>query len=98
MKNKSFCNLAWHRRATNKILILFGAAALGCVLAPRAVAGGDAAPAWMHTLAGNPLPAYDEKTNAVLLFSQTDVTVVSTEKIKTHVREAYKILRPGGRR
>jgi uncharacterized protein DUF3857/transglutaminase superfamily protein len=63
---------------------------------PRAAASGDA-PQWMHALVGVPLPSYDEKTEAVLLYSQTNVTVVSADKIKTHVREAYKILRPEGR-
>ena len=63
---------------------------------PRAEAGGDA-PSWMHALVGVSLPAYDEKTNAVLLYSETNVTVLSADKIRTHVREAYKILRPEGR-
>ncbi len=43
------------------------------------------------------LPTYDEKTDAVLLYSETNVTVISTDKIRTQVREAYKILRPNGR-
>jgi hypothetical protein len=51
----------------------------------------------MHALAGVNASSYDEKTDAVLLFSDTSVTVVSSDKIKTHVREAYQILRPGGR-
>jgi Domain of Unknown Function with PDB structure (DUF3857)/Transglutaminase-like superfamily len=59
-------------------------------------AAGDA-PQWMHSLTGITLPSYDEKTNAVLLYSDTNVTVLSVDKIKTHVREAYKILRPEGR-
>jgi hypothetical protein len=69
-----------------------------CVLicAPHSLAGGDA-PQWMHALVNAPLPAYDEKTNAVLLYSETNVTVVSADKITTRVREAYKILRPNGR-
>jgi hypothetical protein len=58
---------------------------------------GDA-PQWMHTAANAPLPPYDDKTDAVLLYSSTDVTVVASDKIKTTVREAYKILRPDGRR
>jgi predicted transglutaminase-like cysteine proteinase len=70
------------------------AAILVCV--PRAMAGGDA-PQWMHSLVNLPLPAYDDKTDAVLLYSETNVTVISTDKIKTQVREAYKILRPEGR-
>ena len=64
--------------------------------APRAVAGGDA-PQWMHAVVGVPLPAYDEKTDAVLLYSDTSVTGLSADKVRKHVREAYKILRPEGR-
>jgi Domain of Unknown Function with PDB structure (DUF3857)/Transglutaminase-like superfamily len=67
------------------------------VIVPRAAASGDA-PQWMHALAGTTLPAYDEKTDAVLLYSDTNVTVLSADKIRTHVREAYKILRPEGRK
>ena len=62
---------------------------------PRALAAD--APQWMHAQVNAPLPAYDEKTDAVLLYSETNVTVISTDKIKTTVREAYKILRPNGR-
>jgi hypothetical protein len=51
----------------------------------------------MHALVGVSLPSYDEKTNAVLLYSDRNVTVLSADKIRTHVREAYKILRPEGR-
>jgi hypothetical protein len=51
----------------------------------------------MHALAGVTLPAYDEKTDAVVLYSETNVTVLSENKIRTHVRKAYKILRPDGR-
>jgi len=51
----------------------------------------------MHSLVGVQLPTYDEKTDAVLLYSDTNVTVVSADKVRMHVREAYKILRPNGR-
>jgi hypothetical protein len=62
----------------------------------RPAVAGDA-PAWMHALVSAPLPAHDEKTDAVQLYSEKIVTVQSADKIKTTVREAYKILRPGGR-
>jgi len=65
-------------------------------LVPRALASGDA-PQWMHALVGATLPPYDEKTDAVVLYSDTNVTVLSADKIRTHVRKAYKILRPDGR-
>src|SRR5258706_5797275 len=57
----------------------------------------DDAPQWMHALSSAALPSYDEKTDAVLLYSETNVTVLSIDKIRTHVRVAYKVLRPGGR-
>jgi hypothetical protein len=69
---------------------------MGCLAGvPRSNAGD--APGWMHALANVPLPAHDEKTEAVLLYSERIVTVQSADKIKTTVREAYRILRPGGR-
>jgi hypothetical protein len=67
------------------------------VVAPWAQANSDA-PAWMHALINAPLPPHDEKTNAVLLYSETTVNVISAERIRTQVREAYKILRSDGRR
>jgi transglutaminase-like putative cysteine protease len=51
----------------------------------------------MHAVANAPLPEHDEKTDAVLLYSEETVSVQSVEKIKTHVRLVYKILRPSGR-
>jgi hypothetical protein len=84
------------RVASRRLLIFFWAAAFLLFYVPRAVASGDA-PQWMHALVGVPLPAYDEKTDAVLLYSDTNVTVLSADRIRRHVREAYKILRPGGR-
>lgn len=51
----------------------------------------------MHALVSVPLPAHDEKTDAVLLYSEKTLTVLSVEKVKKTVRVAYKILRPGGR-
>jgi hypothetical protein len=51
----------------------------------------------MHALVNVPLPAHDEKTDAVQLYAERIVAVQSADKIKITVREAYKILRPGGR-
>ena len=51
----------------------------------------------MHSAASAPVPAQDEKTDAVLLYSERTISVQSVDKVKTHVRIAYKILRPGGR-
>jgi hypothetical protein len=99
MRNKSYCNPERQAPATDRQGLMLGAL---CVLAsvmacaPQAAAGGDA-PQWMHALVSAPLPSYDEKTDAVLLYSDTNVTVLSADRIRTQVREAYKILRPNGR-
>jgi hypothetical protein len=99
MNSKLFCNLAEPRPVTKRKALLAGfwAVLCACVMgyAPPAVAGD--APQWMHALVNVPVPAHDEKTDAVLLYSETNVTVVSADKVKTVVREAYKVLRPQGR-
>src|SRR5271156_5675558 len=97
MTNKLFCSLRRRLPISRRALLLaFCATATLVECAPSAVAAGDA-PAWMHSRVNATLPAYDEKNDAVLLYSETDVTVIATDKIRTTVREAYKILRPGGR-
>ena len=72
--------------------------ALVCILAcaPLCAASSEA-PQWMHAVVNAPLPAHDEKTDAVLLYSETNVNVISADKIKKVVRRAYKVLRPSGR-
>src|SRR5208337_2331202 len=98
MRNRSCCNRAQHRPPTDRRrpnLFLYVAA---CFLALTGQASArNEAPQWMHAIANAPLLPYDEKTDAVLLFSETNVTVLSAEKIRTQVRKAYKILRPNGR-
>lgn len=94
MNNRCFSNPLQLRLVTEvqKFFWLLGLSLLACM----PCAAGDA-PQWMHTAAAVPLPTYDEKTNAVLLYSSMDVNVASVDKIKTTVREVYKIVRPGGR-
>ncbi len=98
MKGRSYCNRARRPRATNRCGLLLSGCLVACIFAfvPRASAGGDA-PQWMHALVNAPFPSYDEKTDAVLLYAEINVTVVSTDKMRTRRREAYKILRPNGR-
>ena len=100
MENKLCCNRDKFMPVTK---ISYRTVSLFCwivllvvTFAPQAMAGGDA-PGWMHALVGANLPTYDEKTDAVLLYSERNVTVLSEDKIRTHVREAYKIIRPEGR-
>jgi transglutaminase-like putative cysteine protease len=77
--------------------LLSGALALGAVIDAR-VAEAGSAPEWMHAQVGVPLPAHDDKTSAVLLYSATTLVVDKSGKIKRLDRKAYKILRPEGER
>ena len=98
MKCRLFCKDERPLRAIEiraaLVLLTAGFAAMG---APRASAGGDA-PAWMHAVVNAPLPPHDEKTDAVLLYSEDILNVQPNGKIKSLERRAYKILRPDGRR
>ena len=103
MKSRSSCSLGLPRQLTIRLgSVVFRRTALAaCLLllwlaVPPARANNDA-PAWMHALVSSALPAHDEKTDAVQLYAEKIVTVQSADKIKTQVRVAYKILRPGGR-
>jgi len=98
MKGRSYCNPARPPRAIRRRGLLLSGCLVACIFAfaPWASAGGDA-PQWMHALVNARLPSYDEKTDAVLLYAEINVTVVSTDKMRTRRREAYKILRPNGR-
>lgn len=96
MKNRLLCNPVDQLPAIKRCLspcFYLGLCLLVCVCPALA---GDA-PSWMHAAASAPLPAHDDKTDAVLLYSEHAVTVQSLDRIKTRVRVAYKILRPSGR-
>lgn len=98
MRNRSFCN-QWHREPaielTRRALWLAMLCA-GALATPGRSPAADA-PAWMHALVSAPVPTHDEKTDAVEMYSEKIVTVQSADKIKTLVRAAYKVIRPGGR-
>lgn len=94
MNNKRCYNPRRPAPTTSRFTLAFLLA--GCLLFPPLSSAGDA-PAWMHAAATAPLPDHDQKTEAVLLYSETTVTVVSSDKVKETVRKAYKILRPEGR-
>src|SRR5229473_2257072 len=85
MKRKLSCNPERPRPVTSRQPGLFFLPLMACLLAclPQARAGD--APSWMHALVSAPLPAYDEKTDAVLLYSEINVTVVSADKRKSRV-------------
>jgi hypothetical protein len=100
MENKLYCSQEKSMPATKRVtwralFLSLSIASFAMAIAPRRAVAGDA-PQWMHALVGTSLPAYDEKTSAVLLYSDTNVTVLSEDKIRMHVRHVYKILRPEG--
>jgi hypothetical protein len=64
------------------------------LIVPAAQAGN--APDWMHAQVGTPLPAHGEKTDAILLYAETVLTVDPKGKITRQERKVYKILRPDG--
>src|SRR5215475_2865843 len=66
-----------------------------CLVATNAKAD---APAWMHAAVSAPLPSYDEKTDAVVIYAEDVTTVGSDGKMKGIERRVYKILRPEGRK
>ena len=71
-QRKSMPATEWEtKRATSwrTLLVFLGTAACVVSLVQRATASGDA-PQWMHALVGATLPSYDEKTNAVVLYSR----------------------------
>jgi len=73
-------------------------AIMACIIAGMPLrAARPTAPEWMHALVSAPLPAHDEKDNAVLLYYEKNLTVISADKFRTTIRKAYKILRPEGR-
>jgi transglutaminase-like putative cysteine protease len=69
-------------------------ATVGLLGAKFAVAGD--APSWIHAQVSAELPAHDDKTNAVVLYAETILTVQPNGKIKRLYREVVKILRPDG--
>jgi Domain of Unknown Function with PDB structure (DUF3857)/Transglutaminase-like superfamily len=97
MMNRLSCNQPLRLPSTRLRRVLSMFVLVVCVQACIPLAAAGDAPAWMHAAANAPLPAHDEKTDAVLLYSETSITVQSADKIREVQRVAYKILRPSGR-
>ncbi len=74
--------------------ILLGAVAVAGAFAPATRAD---TPSWMREAASAPLPAHDEKTDAVMLYSEEVISVQPNGKIKNLRRHVFKILRPDGK-
>jgi len=69
---------------------------LGMVFHSCAALAGSV-PAWMQAQVAVPSPAHDEDANAVLLYSESVLTVQPNGKLKRLDRKVYRILRPDGR-
>src|SRR5215472_2764322 len=54
-------------------------------------------PDWLRTAAQQPVKAYADDVNAVILFSETETTVKDNGETVTHERRVIKVLRPDGR-
>jgi hypothetical protein len=93
MSSKWFCNPS----TSFKRFIFFAILASCCLpeLGRRAIAAD--APDWMSALVNAVFPAHDQNADALLLYSEHNVTVQSESKVKPTVRKTYKILRPDGR-
>ncbi len=103
MTNRSSCSLAVLRPLTRTRRSALKAGVFAVTLAaglfsalPQAKAAD--APAWMHALVNAPLPKHDEKTEAVLLYSEEILTVQPNGSMREIDRAAYIILRPTGGR
>ncbi len=57
----------------------------------------DSVPDWVHQAVAAPLPSYPVNTDAVVLMSETTLSVDKDGKAVEHVRKVVKILRPSGR-
>ncbi|MEQ1473291.1 MAG: DUF3857 domain-containing protein [Candidatus Acidiferrum sp.] len=85
-------------RAQAVAVVLLAGLVLACLSVTAASSRASDAPAWMHNLVNTPLPEHDDKTDAVLLYSEYVLNVQPNGKIKGTERAAYKILRVGGKR
>jgi transglutaminase-like putative cysteine protease len=59
-------------------------------------ASAAGAPDWMRSQAAAPVPAHDEETDAVVLYSETELIVLAPGKMKRLERRVFKILRRDG--
>jgi len=99
MNNRLYCVLVVRLLGIKAARAFLPAAVLAiCTLAASQPASCGDAPQWMHALVNVPVPSHDEKTDAVLLYSEDTLIVQGNGKIKNTKRRVYKILRPGGKR
>jgi len=96
MNNKLSCSPAPPRCRIKMRHLAFAAAATAFLVCAPSLRANDAPP-WMHEAMNTPIPAHDEKTDAVVLYAEDILTVQPNGKLKRTERRVYKILRPGGK-
>ncbi|MES1191818.1 MAG: DUF3857 domain-containing transglutaminase family protein [Steroidobacter sp.] len=69
-------------------------AVLASLISSPALHAADHAPDWMQALKAMPVPAHDEKADAVNMYSDLHVTLKADGTVLSQERVAYKILRP----
>jgi hypothetical protein len=95
----------WFSRMRNRRRINGAAGAALAAIALVALAWGlrpppaqaDSAPDWLREAARDKLPDYPKETKAVVLLDEERMTVKDNGDIESHVRRAYKLLRPEAR-
>jgi hypothetical protein len=97
MKTKLFCSLFRKLFGGEARTLFFCATMLASLLSIPPLADAGEAPSWMHALTSVAVPAHDEKTDAVELYSEDVLNVAPNGKIKNIRRRAFKVLRPGGK-
>ena len=95
MNNKSCSRVRLTKGNRTRDLVAFTAVAV-VALMWSAPARADV-PAWMRSVASNPLPKYSAETNAVLLYDETTIAVKDAGEVHSIHRRVYRILRPSGR-
>jgi Domain of Unknown Function with PDB structure (DUF3857)/Transglutaminase-like superfamily len=83
-----------HRPSAFALLLL---AAAFAATAPRALAVGDDAPAWLRQAAQAAAPTYENKVPAVVLYKERDVTVSDDGRVVTTTTYAVRVLTREGR-
>lgn len=75
---------------------LLRGAMMACVIAHIPGVQAASAPDWMRAQVNAPVPSHDDETDAVVLFSETELAVLGPGKMKRLERRVYKILRADG--
>ena len=92
-----------NRTATRLASEAAGVAGLVAVLSlaialwhPKGTLAADSAPDWLRAAAQDKLPEYPKETVAVVLLDEEEAIVKDNGDVETHVRRAFRILRPEG--